>query len=172
MPLHYFFASILVLTATASASAIPLVPVMDTEQFVVKASDILVVRCVNPDLKSGPKIDGMTLVEVEVLSVLKGERKVGNAKLATIGQRMEKGKRYLMASFGASEFLAQSDQAVVELPSDFDIESLAFATDKLLNRVQKIFDARRAKVNRMIQELQREKAVLDRTAIHPGARKN
>ena len=172
MSLHYFLASVLVLTASASASAVPLFPVMDTEQFVVKATDILLVRCVNPDVNGGPKIDGLTLVEVEVLAVLKGERKVGNAKLATIGQRMEKGQRYLMASFGASEFVAQSDQAVVELPSDFDIESPAFATDKLLNRVQKIFDARRAQVNRMIQELQREKAVLDQTEVHPGAPKN
>lgn len=176
MSLHYFLASVLVLTASASASAVPLIPVMDTEKFVVKTTDILVVRCVNPDVKGGAKTDGLTLVEVEVLTVLKGERKVGNAKLATIGQRMEKGQRYLMASFGGSAFdtgfLAQSDQAVVELPPDFDIESPAFATDKLLYRVQKIFDARRAQVNRMIQELQREKAVLDRTATHPGAPKN
>jgi hypothetical protein len=174
--LHSFFASVLVLATSAAASAVPLVPVMDTEQFVVKATDILIVRCLNPDVKGGPKNDGLTLVEVEVLSVLKGERKVGSAKLATIGQRMAKGQRYLMASFGGSVFdtgfLAQSDQAVVELPPDFDIESHTFATEKLLYRVLKIFDARRAQVNRMILELQREKAILDRTATHPGAPKD
>ena len=174
MSLHYFLASVLVLMASASASAVPLIPVMDTETFVVKTTDILVVRCVNPDVNGGAKTDGLTLVEVEVLTVLKGERKVGNAKLATIGQRMEKGQRYLMASFGGSAFdtgfLAQNDQAVVELPPDFDLKSLDGVV--LLERVQSIFDARRVQVERLIRQLQREKAVLDRTAAHPTAPKN
>jgi hypothetical protein len=156
------------------AWAIPLLPPMDTPTFVVKSTDLLVVRCLNPDVKGGGKNDGLTLIEVEVLVVMKGERKVGNAKLATIGQRMEKGQRYLLASFGGSAFdtgfLAQSDQAVVELPPDFDLKSLDGVV--LLERVQGIFDARRAQVERLIRQLQREKAVLDRTAAHPGAPKN
>lgn len=167
---------ILVVLVPTMAWAIPLVPPMDTPTFVVKATDLLVVRCLNPDVNGEAKIDGLTLIEVQVLMVLKGDRKVGKAKLATIGQRIEKGQRYLLASFGGSAFdtgfLAQSDQAVVELPPNFDLESLDFVTDKLQYRVQKIFDARRAQVNRMIQELQREKAVLDRTATHPGAPKD
>ncbi len=172
--LQYFLASVLVLVAPGPASAVPLVPVMDSEAFFVKATDILVVRCVNPDVMGGAKIDGLTLVEVEVLTVLKGERKVGNAKLATLGQRMEKGQRYLMASFGGSAFdtgfLAQSDQAVVQLPSDFGLESLD--GHNLLERVQSIFDARRKQVDRLILILQQEKAILDRTKTHPGAPKN
>lgn len=149
---------------------------MDTPTFVVKATDLLVVRCLNPDVKGGEKNDGLTLIEVEVLMVLKGERKVGKAKLATIGQRMEKGRRYLLASFGGSAFdtgfLAQSDQAVVELPPEFDLKSPDFVTDKLQYRVQRIFDARRAQVNRLIRQLRQEKAVLDRTAEHPTAPRN
>jgi hypothetical protein len=156
------------------AWAIPLLPPMDTPTFVVKSTDLLVARCVNPDIKGGGKNDGLTLIEVDVLVVLKGERKVGNAKLATMGQRMEKGQRYLLASFGGSAFdtgfLAQSDQAVVELPPDFDLKSLDGVV--LLERVQGIFDARRTQVDRLIRQLQREKAVLDRTAVHPGAPKN
>jgi len=158
------------------AWAIPVVPTMDTPSFVAKATDLLVVRCLNPDVKGGGKTDGLTLIEVEVLMVLKGERTVGKAKLATSGQRMEKERRYLLASFGGSAFdtgfLAQSDQAVVELPPEFDLKSPDFVTDKLQYRVQRIFDARRAQVNRLILELQQEKAVLDRTAEHPGAPKN
>ncbi len=156
------------------ARAVPLVPPMDAPTFVVKSTDLLVVRCLNPDLKGGEKNDGLTLIEVEILVVLKGERKVGNAKLATIGQRMDKGQRYLLASFGGAAFdtgfLAQSDQAVVELPPDFDLKSLDGFV--LLERVQSIFDARRAQVERLIGHLQREKAVLDRTAAHPTAPKN
>jgi|RhiMethySRZTD1v2_1073278.scaffolds.fasta_scaffold1323183_2 hypothetical protein len=169
-------AVILFVLVPATARAIPVVPPMDTPTFVVKATDLLVVRCLNPDVKGGEKTDGLTLIEVEVLMVLKGERKVGKAELATIGQRMEKGQRYLLASFGGSAFdtgfLAQSDQAVVELPPDFDLKSPDFVTDKLQYRVQRICDARRAQVNHLIRQLQREKAVLDRTAEHPGAPKN
>src|SRR5260221_12854881 len=138
------------------AWAIPLLPPMDTPTFVVKSTDLLVVRCLNPDVKGGAKNDGLTLIEVEVLVVLKGDRKVGNVKLATIGQRMERGQRYLLASFGGSAFdtgfLAQSDQAVVELPPDFDLKSLDGVV--LLERVQSIFDARRAQVERLIWPLQ------------------
>jgi hypothetical protein len=167
---------LLILLAPMVACAVPVLPPMDTPTFVAKSTDLLVVRCLNPDVKGGAKNDGLTLIEVEVLVVLKGNRKVGNAKLATIGQRMEKGQRYLLASFGGSAFdtgfLAQSDQAVVELPPDFDVKSPDFATDKLQYRVQRIFDARRVQVERLIRQLQRERAVLDRTAVPPGAPKN
>jgi hypothetical protein len=44
----------------------------------------------------------LTLVEVEVVAVVKGDRKVGKTRLGAIGQRMEIGKRYLIASFGGS----------------------------------------------------------------------
>src|SRR4051794_22060168 len=104
----------LVLLIPTMALAIPVMPTMDTPTFVVKATDLLVVRCLNPDVNGGEKNDGLTLIEVEVLMVLKGERKVGKAKLATIGQRMEQGRRYLVANFGGSAFdtgfLAQSEQ--------------------------------------------------------------
>jgi hypothetical protein len=167
-------AGLFVLLAPAVVCAIPVFPPMDTPTFVAKSTDLLVVRCLNPDVKGGGKNDGLTLIEVEILVVLKGERKLGNAKLATIGQRMEKGQRYLLASFGGSAFdtgfLAQSDQAVVELPRDFELKSLEGRV--LLERVQSIFDARRAQVERLIRQLQQEKAVLDRTAVHPGAPKN
>jgi hypothetical protein len=165
---------LLVVLAPTNIWAVPVLPPMDTPTFVVKSTDLLVVRCLNPDVQGGPKDDGLTLIDVEILVVLKGEWKVGNAKLATIGQRMEKGQRYLLASFGGSAFdtgfLAQSEQAVVELPPGFDLKSLDGRV--LLERVQSIFDARRAQVERLIRQLQREKAVLDRTAVHPGAPKN
>ena len=164
-------AGLFVLLAPAVVCAIPVFPPMDTPTFVAKSTDLLVVRCLNPDVKGGEKNDGLTLIEVEILVVLKGERKLGNAKLATIGQRMEKGQRYLLASFGGSAFdtgfLAQSDQAVVELPPDFDLKSLDGFV--LLERVQSIFDARRAQVERLIRQFQQEKAVLDRTVAHPTA---
>ena len=155
------------------AWAVPVLPPMDTPTFVAKAKDTLVVRCINPDVLGGGKNDGLTLVEVEVIVVVKGDRKTGKTRLGTIGQPVEAGKRYLMASFGGdvfdTGFLAQSDQAVTELPADFDLKSLTRKT--AVQQVQAIFDARRAQVERMLQQLQREKKTLDHTVRKPTADK-
>jgi hypothetical protein len=43
---------------------------MDTATFVAKSTDILIVRCLNPDVLGGEKTDGLTLVEVEVIVVI------------------------------------------------------------------------------------------------------
>jgi hypothetical protein len=146
---------------------------MDTPTFVAKAKDTLIVRCINPDVLGGGKNDGLTLVEVEVIVVVKGDRKAGKTRLGTIGQPMEAGKRYLMASFGGdvfdTGFLAQSDQAVTELPADFDLKLLTGKT--AVQQVQAIFDARRAQVERLLQQLQREKKTLDHTVPKPTADK-
>ena len=148
-------AGVLTLLAPMIGWTVPIFPPMDTPTFVAKATDILVVRCINPDVLGGEKIDGLTLVEVEVVVVVKGDRKAGKTRLGTIGQPMLAGKRYQMASFGGdvfdTGFLAQSDQAVVELPADFDLKSLA--GKKAVEQAQAIFDARRAQVERLLQQL-------------------
>jgi hypothetical protein len=168
-----FLAGILTLIAPAMAWAVPLWPPMDTPTFVVKSNDILIVRCINADVLGGGKNDGLTLVEVEVVVVVKGDRKAGKTRLGTIGQPMEAGKRYQMASFGGdvfdTGFLAQSDQAVMEMPADFDLKSLAGKT--AVQQVQAIFDARRVQVETLLQQLQREKKVLDLTVPKPSADK-
>jgi hypothetical protein len=146
---------------------------MDTPTFVAKSTDIVIVRCINPDVLGGGKTDGLTLVEVEVVVVVKGDRKAGKTRLGTIGQPMEAGKRYLMANFGGNVFdtgfLAQSDQAVTELPADFDLKSLAGKT--AVQQVQAMFDARRAQVERLLLQLQREKKTLDHTLPKASADK-
>jgi hypothetical protein len=168
-----FFAVILICLVPSMAWAVPIWPPMDTPTFVEKSKDILVVRCIKPDVLGGAKSDGMTLIEVEVLVVVKGERKAGKSRVATIGQPMETGKRYLMASFGGNVFdtgfLAQSDQAVTEVPADFGLKSVAGKT--AVQQVQAIFDARTAQVERLLQQLQRKKTTLDHTAPKPNANK-
>jgi hypothetical protein len=146
---------------------------MDTPTFVAKSKDILIVRCINPDVLGGGKDDGLTLIEVEVVAVVKGNRKAGKTRLATIGQPMEAEKRYLMGSFGGdvfdTGFLAQSDQAVVEVPADFDLKSLAGKT--AVEQAQAIFDMRRAQVKKLLQQLQHEMKTLDYTVPKPKANK-
>src|SRR5262249_7362675 len=167
------FGGMLILLSPTMARAVPVFPPMDTPTFVAKSKDILLVKCINPDVLGGEKNDGLTLVEVEVVIVVKGDRKTGKARLGTIGQPMEAGKRYLMASFGGNVFdtgfLAQSDQAVVELPPDFDLKSLADKT--VVAQAQAVFDARRAQVKKLLQRLQHEKKVLDYAAPKPGSGK-
>jgi len=174
-------AAVLILLVPTMAWAVPVWPPMDTPTFVAKSKDVLIVRCINPDVLGGGKPDGLTLVgpdgltlvEVEVVVVVKGDRKAGKTRLGTIGQPMEAGKRYLMASFGGNVFdtgfVAQSDQALVEMPAAFDLKSLAGKT--AVQQVQAIFDARRAQVERLLQQLQREKKTLDRTMPKPNANK-
>jgi hypothetical protein len=146
---------------------------MDTQTFVDKATDIVIVRCIDPDVRGGGKDDGLTLVEVEVVAVIKGERKTGKTRLGTIGQTMAAGKNYMMASFGGdvfdTGFLAQSEQAVLELPADFDLKSLAGKT--AVAQTQAVFDARRAQVQKLLQQLEREKKILELTVPKENADK-
>ena len=163
--MNRLLAGLLFLFVPTIAGAVPLFPPMDTQTFVNKASDIVIVRCTNPDVRGGGKTDGLTLVEVEVITVIKGERKAGKTRLGTIGQPMKTGKNYMMASFGGdvfdTGFLAQSEQAVVELPADFDLKSLA--GKPAVAQTQAVFNARRARVQKLLLQLDREKKMLELT---------
>ena len=96
------FVVVLALLSPTMSRAVPVWPPMDTPTFVAKSTDLLVVRCINPDVLAGGKNDGLTLIEVEVVVIVKGDRKAGKTRLGTIGQPMEASKRYLMASFGGA----------------------------------------------------------------------
>ena len=166
------WAGVLVLLATATGSAVPLWPVMDTPTYVEKAKDLLVVKCLDPHVPIGTRggVDGLTLVEAEVLAVVKGGRKAGKTRLGTLGQPTTAGSRYLVGSFGGdvfgTGFLAQSDQAVVEVPPDFDLKQLdgKSATEQ----AEAVFAARTVQVENLPRQLRREKGVLDRAAARPS----
>ncbi len=163
------FAAALALYTAAPASALPLMPFTDTKSFAEKATDVVIADCLDPDAAPGPKLDGVTVVQVDVLQVLKGERKAGKAKLVTIGQPMERGHRYLMISFGGSvgdiKFLANAELAVVEVPAGFDLKALD--GKPLPEQMQLVFDARREQVRLRLVQLEREKVALEKTAPKP-----
>ena len=171
--MHRLLAALTLLLVSTLAWAVPLWPPMDTPTFVAKSTDIVIVRCINPDVLGGAKTDGLTLIEVEVVAIVKGKRQPGTTRLGTIGQPMEAGKRYMIASFGGNVFntgfLAQSDQAVTEVPADFDLKTLAGKTP--VQQAQAIFDARRAQIERLLGQLQQEKKTLDHTVLRPNANK-
>ena len=59
-------------------------------------------------------------------------------------------------------FLAQSDQAVVEVPAGFDLKGLASKT--AVEQAQAVFHARKTQVEGLIRQLQRDKDMLDQAA--------
>jgi hypothetical protein len=162
-----------VLLLAVPAAALPVMPFTDTRTFAERATDVVIAECLDPDAAPGPKLNGVTEVRVDVVRVLKGDRKPGKATLVTIGQPMEKGRRYMMASFGGSvrdiQFLANAELAVVEVPADFDLKTLDGKT--VGEQMQLVFDARRERVRIRLIELQREKEALEKTAPKPIEKK-
>lgn len=157
----------LALVAVPAAQAVPVMPFTDAPTFAKRATEVVIAECRDPDVLGGAKDDGLTLVEVDVVKALKGDRKAGRAKLTTIGQPMEKGKRYLMASFGGSalgsDFVANGELAVVEVPAGFDLKALDGKS--VAEQVQLVLDARRADVAAKVRALEAEKAGLDKAAV-------
>jgi hypothetical protein len=145
-------------------------PFVDTPTFAGRATEVVVADCVDPDVLGGPKDDGLTLVRVDVVKTLKGARKAGRAELTTIGQRMETGKRYMMVSFGGSalgsDFVANGELAVVEIPAGFALKVLDGKT--VPEQMQLVFDARRAEVTARLRQLEVEAAGLGKTAPKAG----
>src|SRR5438270_13412309 len=92
-------ATLLLLAPAANAG--PVYIFTDTKTFAGQATEVIVADCLDPDPDPGPK-SGVTTVRVDVVRALKGDRKAGPVKLATIGQPMEKGHRYMMASVGGT----------------------------------------------------------------------
>jgi hypothetical protein len=158
----------LILLAT-TATALPILPFIDTKAFAAKATDVLIAECLDPDAMPGPKVNGVTGVQVDVVKVMKGERKTGKVTLSTAGQPMEKGKRYMMASFGGSAlntgFLTNAELGVVEVPATFDIKTLDGKT--LTEQIQMVFDARREQVRILAIQIEQEKKSLEKTTPKP-----
>jgi len=126
-------------------AAIPITIFVDTPTFVERSSDIVIARCVRPDLNEGPYIDGLHPAEVEVLTLLKGNRTRGKLRIATV-YGLEKDKTYLLArGIGGfayqTDFLAIAERSVVELPATFCLDDLK--GKKLTDQVQAIFTAAR-----------------------------
>ncbi|HEV8061527.1 MAG TPA: hypothetical protein VGP68_16730 [Gemmataceae bacterium] len=152
------------LLVVANVQAIKITMFIDTETFVLRAKDIVIAKCLVP-AAGGPQHyeDGLYPVDVHIISALKGEKKPGKAKIATI-YPMELGKTYLLASLGGSaygtDFLAVPQLSVVELPANFRLDDLR--DKKVAEQVQTVFAARRRENERQRLLLDEEKKLLDK----------
>ena len=153
----------LFLLITAEAQAINITLFTDTDTFVQRAQDIVIAKCLGPVPDGRRYDDGLYPVDVQVASVLKGAKKPGKAKIATI-YPMEAGKTYLLTSLGGSahgtDFLAIPELSVVELPPNFQFDDLK--GKKVAEQVQAVFAARRQENERQQRLLNEEKKLLDK----------
>ncbi len=133
----------LVLVSALPCAAIPITLFIDIPTFLERSRDLVIARCTRPDLDQGPYIDGLHPAEVEVVSVLKGNKDKGKLRIATI-YNLEAGKTYLLACGGGglaheTDFLAIAERSVVKLPDSFRLEDLK--GKKLAKQVQTVFTA-------------------------------
>jgi hypothetical protein len=132
----------LVLVSARPCAAIIITFFVDIPTFIERSGDIVIARCVRPDLDQGPYLDNLHPAEVEVLTVLKGDKTRGRLRIATVYQ-LEAGKTYFLANSGGfaygTNFLAIAERAVVKLPAKFRLEDLA--GKKLTEQVQAVFTA-------------------------------
>jgi hypothetical protein len=122
-------------------TAIPITFFVDTPTFVERSRDIVIAKCLRPDVGEGTYIDNLHPAEVEVLSVLKGDKTKGKRRIATV-YTLEAGKTYLLSSGGSAydtNFLAIAERSVVKLPANFRLDKLK--GKKLTEQVQAAFVA-------------------------------
>ena len=158
---------VVVLLMCAQGRAVPITLFQDTDTYLSQAKDIVIAKCVSvPKQESQTFDNGLYPADVEVLMVLKGERKLGPLKIATI-YSMEPDHVYLLMNTGGlafdTDFLALGDLSVVPIPKNFNRESLK---DKgLKEQAQKIFARYLYDIERQLAPL-KEKQVLLLRAVH------
>lgn len=171
-------AALLIWAVCRAALAIPIASFEDADRLVSAAKDIVVADCISiptnrPVLVNGHWVtsgfrSGLYKVEIDVLRTLKGERRPGKQIIATI-YPMTAQKRYLLYSLGGgvgesgglpvTDFLAIARLSVVEIPSHFDLRTLAGKDP--VEQVQCIFSLRLAELERQLAPLLEEKSLLE-----------
>lgn len=127
---------------------------------VERAKDIVIAECLS-EIAPGPR-SGVAPCEAKIVTVIKGDRKVG--KLALLTDGLKRGRTYLLINvghyYGKFDFATNGDLAAVELPPEFDLGSIKGKTP--VEQVQAIFDARRAWVEAELEKLGLEKKLLNK----------
>ena len=125
-------------------------------------------RCLGPaPLPGGTAVydDGLRPVGVQVEFVLKGDRRPGKTRVATI-YPMEAGRTYLLMNGGGLvdgiDFVAVPQLSVVEVPNGFSLAGLERKAS--VEQVRAVFAARRQENERQRRGLEAERELLDKAA--------
>jgi hypothetical protein len=142
-----------------SAFAIIVTLFMDTDTFLSRGKDIVVAEC-NSLVDEGPPIRA---VDVNILKVIKGTRKPGRLRIATI-YHMRPKTTYMLYNLGGSalgtDFLAIPELSVVPLPRNFSVAELEGKEPK--EQVQCMLSRRLYQVERELAPLLRQKKLLEK----------
>lgn len=142
--------------------AIMVTPFINTPTYVERAKDIVIAKCISVP---GPIMDG-GLYDVQIIKVLKGDKKTGAYKVFAV-EMMKKGTTYLLANSGGrvgdTDFLATAEMSVVPVASFIDLEKLQ--RKGLINQLHTIFSGRLFEVHRQLAPLLAEKELLDKGLV-------
>ena len=160
---------LLVLVLATSSWGVPITLFMDTDTFLKRAKDIVIVEVTDISAaKSEGRIDGFYPVDINILMTLKGDKAKGKAILATI-YPVEKGKRYLVSSLGGSAFgtdlLALPELSVIPLSAYLDLKT--FEGKPLKEQVSLGFKERLDDVIVAQKALAKERALLEKGVEPP-----
>ncbi len=157
-----FVGTLLFSVICLAAFAVPITLFMDTDTFLERAKDIIVAECIAVPRQEARE-GGLQAVEVNILKVLKGTRRPGRFRIATI-YRMEPHTTYMLYSLGGkalgTDFLALPELSVVPLPATFKVDELKNREPK--EQVQYMFSRRLFEVERELAPLLKERALLQK----------
>ncbi len=148
------------LAVCSMAFAIPIGLFSDTDTHIKRAKDIVTAKCVSIP-KQPLTYDGLYPAEVDVLMILKGDKKRGPLRIATV-YPMKPGETYLLSSSGGSasgtDFLALPQLSVVPIPSGFDLDQFKGKSTK--RQVQIVFARHLYDIERKLAPLLEQQRML------------
>lgn len=114
--------------ACSTCHAVPITLFADIDTYLKRSEDIVIAKCVSiPEQGTETFDDGLFPVQVEIVSIVKGEKTPGRLTVATIYD-MQPGTNYLLASSGGkvfdTDFLALPELSVIPIPANFDLDQL------------------------------------------------
>ena len=131
----------------------------NTERYADLSRDIIIAKCVSCSPDGGQ----LSMAEVDIIMVLKGNKKTGPFDIATLDP-IEPGQHYLLASMGGStrgtDFLAVPELAIVPVPADFDFDSLK--QKPLKQQLHMLFSRRLFELERQLAPLLEEQKLLEK----------
>ncbi|MCY2951885.1 MAG: hypothetical protein NTU53_07890 [Planctomycetota bacterium] len=143
-------------------SAVPSWPFTTTDALIDRAKDIVIAKI----LSNGPGLpDDLSIAEVNITTVIKGDRTPGKAAVATrLRDGLEPGKNYMLINLGGlvghADFVAIQELGAVEVPPGFDLKNLDGQTAK--NQALMVLKVRRIAVLQQLLRLEAEKNLLDK----------
>jgi hypothetical protein len=157
-----FSAVVAILICSPVCHALPISIFQNTDTYIEHAKDIVIARCESVLNRDAPADDMLYAVEVTVTKVLKGKRKPGSLRVATVP--LAPGKSYLLMSLGGlafdTDFIAKDELAILPIPDNFDLQLLEGKSVK--EQIQRIAARELYEVEQQLAPLLEKQSLLKR----------